>query len=222
MEITEGRTTANGLTFAYLEAGSGPLALCLHGFPDSAWGWRHLLPALAAAGYHAVAPFMRGYAPTAVPADQCYFTGALSLDAIALHGALGGDDRAVLIGHDWGATATYGAAAHKPELWRRVVTAAVPPISVFGQGLLQYRQLRRSWYFFFFQHPLSDMVLPANDLEFIDHLWEDWSPGHEGAEDIAHVKDCLRAPENLQAAIGYYRAAFGGDTPPPAVAEAQA
>src|SRR4051812_50195551 len=112
----------------------GPLALCLHGFPDSAWGWRHLLPALAGAGYHAVAPFMRGYAPTAVPADQCYFTGALALDAIALHGALGGDDRAVLIGHDWGATATYRAAAHKPQLWRRGRAGGGAPAPGFGPG----------------------------------------------------------------------------------------
>jgi pimeloyl-ACP methyl ester carboxylesterase len=119
MTITEGRTTANGLEFAYLEAGAGPLALCLHGFPDSAWTWRHLLPALADAGFHAVAPFLRGYAPTAVPADGRYQTAVLALDAIGLHAALGGDDRAVLIGHDWGAIATYVAANHEPERWRR-------------------------------------------------------------------------------------------------------
>ena len=75
MTITEGRVTANDVEFAYLEAGSGPLALCLHGFPDSAWTWRHLLPALADAGFRAVAPFLRGYAPTAVPADGRYQTG---------------------------------------------------------------------------------------------------------------------------------------------------
>src|SRR6476661_5020594 len=102
MEITQGQIAANGLTFAYLEAGAGPLALCLHGFPDSAWSWRHLLPALADAGFHAVAPFLRGYAPTDVAPDGRYQTGAIVADAIALHEALGGDDRAVLIGHDWG------------------------------------------------------------------------------------------------------------------------
>lgn len=58
---------ANGLQFGVLEAGSGPLALCLHGFPDAAYTWRHLLPVLAGAGFHAVAPFMRGYAPTRSP-----------------------------------------------------------------------------------------------------------------------------------------------------------
>src|SRR4029077_8759931 len=96
--------TANRLEFAALADGpnDGPLALCLHGFPDSAHTWRYLLPELAAAGFHAVAPWMRGYAPTAGPADGSYGPGALAADACALHEALGGDGRAVLIGHDWG------------------------------------------------------------------------------------------------------------------------
>src|SRR5205814_7063809 len=96
---------AGDLTFAVLEMGSGPLALCLHGFPDTAHTWRHLLPELAAAGFHAVAPFMRGYAPTDVPEDGCYSLGALAHDANMLHEALDADGRAVLIGHDWGAEA---------------------------------------------------------------------------------------------------------------------
>ena len=87
----------NGIEFSYLESGppEGPLALCLHGFPDSAHTWRHLLPALAEAGYHAVAPWMRGYAPTEVSADDVYQVGALAADASALHETLGGDGRAV-------------------------------------------------------------------------------------------------------------------------------
>src|SRR3954469_24473242 len=103
MDITQGSVEAGGLTFATLEAGNGPLALCLHGFPDSAWTWRHLLPELAAAGFRAVAPFLRGYAPTEVPADGIYQSGAIVADASALHEALGGDGDAVVIGHDWGA-----------------------------------------------------------------------------------------------------------------------
>src|SRR5499427_5442956 len=117
---------ANGLEFGLLETGSGPLALCLHGFPDAAHTWRHLLPALARAGFHAVAPFMRGYAPTDVPADGAYQVGALIADAVALHEVLGGDENAVLVGHDWGAEAAYGAAAYAPDRWRRLVTLAVP------------------------------------------------------------------------------------------------
>ena len=67
--VRERSVEANGIRFGVVEAGDGPLVLCLHGFPDSAQTWRHLLPELAAAGFHAVAPFMRGYAPTAVAAD---------------------------------------------------------------------------------------------------------------------------------------------------------
>ena len=84
---------ANGLDFAYLEAGpsDGPLALCLHGFPDAAPTWNPLLAALGDAGFHAVAPWLRGYAPTQIPADGAYGVGALERDANALHDALGGD-----------------------------------------------------------------------------------------------------------------------------------
>src|SRR5215472_15058323 len=71
-QIRQATVDANGLTFGILEAGHGPLALCLHGFPDTAYTWQHLLPDLAAAGFHAVAPFMRGYAPTGIPADGAY------------------------------------------------------------------------------------------------------------------------------------------------------
>jgi pimeloyl-ACP methyl ester carboxylesterase len=222
MTISEGRTTANDVDFAYLEAGSGPLALCLHGFPDSAWGWRHLLPALAEAGFRAVAPFMRGYAPTAVPADGRYQTGVLGLDACALHEVLGGDGDAVIIGHDWGAMATYVAANHEPERWRRVVTMAVPPAGAVAGGFTSFAQLKRSWYMFFFQHPLADMVVPMDDLAFIDGLWADWSPGYDAGEDLPRVKDALRDPANLAAALGYYRATLGGVGVDPALDAVQA
>jgi pimeloyl-ACP methyl ester carboxylesterase len=210
VSIDEGRVDANGLSFAYLAAGDGPLALCLHGFPDSAWGWRKLLPALADAGFRAVAPFLRGYAPTEVPDDGRYQTGILALDACALHDALGSGSDAVLIGHDWGATAAYGAAAWEPDRWRRVVTLAVPPPAALAEGFLNFAQLRRSWYMFFFQHPLAEAAVAADDLAFIDHLWADWSPGYDAGEDLPHVKAALREPANLAAALGYYRATLGG------------
>lgn len=199
---------ANGLTFGYLEAGHGPLALCLHGFPDSAHTWRHLLPALAGAGYRAVAPFQRGYAPTGIPADGAYQTGALAADANALHEALGGDGDAVLVGHDWGATATYAAVAHAPSRWRRAVTLSVPPVPAMSSVFLDYAQLKRSFYMFLFQTPLAEMAVAADDLVFLDGLWADWSPGYDATADLEHVKACLRDPANLSAAVGYYRAMF--------------
>jgi pimeloyl-ACP methyl ester carboxylesterase len=222
--LREARVDANGISFAYFEAGpaSGPLALCLHGFPDSAWTWQHLLPELAAAGYHAVAPFLRGYAPTALAPDGVYQTGALVADACALHEVLDGDERSVVIGHDWGALAAYGAGAFAPERWAKVVGAAVPPGESAAKGLLTYEQLRRSWYIFFFQSPLADLAVPLDDLAFIDRLWADWSPGFDGLEFASHAKDCLRDPANLAAAIGYYRAIFGNGPTDPALADQQA
>jgi pimeloyl-ACP methyl ester carboxylesterase len=210
--------SANGLTFRYLSAGddavgSGsrrPLALCLHGFPDSAHTFRHLLPALADAGFRAVAPWTRGYAPTDVPSDGDYRVSTLAADANALHEALGGDSDAVLIGHDWGAITAYGAAATAPQRWRRVVTMAVPPPAVASAAFFDFAQLKRSFYVYLFQTALAELVVAADDLAFIDNLWRDWSPGYDGSADLAHVKEALRSPENLAAAIGYYRAMFGG------------
>jgi len=202
---------ANGLQFGILEAGSGPLALCLHGFPDSADTWRHLLPALAGAGFHAVAPFMRGYAPTAVPADGAYHLGALVADAVALHEVLGGDRNAVLIGHDWGAEAAYGTAAFAPDRWRRLVTLAVPPAALDEVLFNDYEQLKRFFYLFMFRDPagLAETVVANEDMAFLDELWRDWSPGFQPGEHLAQVKQSLRQPANLAAALGYYRAAGG-------------
>jgi pimeloyl-ACP methyl ester carboxylesterase len=222
MTITQRTVATPALEFTVLEQGTGPLALCLHGFPDTAHTWRHLLPALADAGYHAVAPFMRGYAPTAVPADGRYQTGALAVDATALHESLGGDREAVLIGHDWGAAAAYGAAALAPERWRRVVTLAVPPPASLLAAFFQFAQLKRSFYIFLFQTPLAEGAVAMNDMAFIEGLWRDWSPGYDGRADIAHVKDALRAPANLSAAIGYYRAMLQAELHGPEYATGQA
>ncbi len=97
----------------------GPLALLLHGYPDTAWTWRHLGPELAADGYRVVAPFTRGYAPSDLAPDGRYGVGALVQDALAVHRLLGADDRAVIVGHDWGALTTYGAMHRAPGAFRR-------------------------------------------------------------------------------------------------------
>jgi pimeloyl-ACP methyl ester carboxylesterase len=221
--MEHGRVRANGLEFAYLHEGpaGGPLALCLHGFPDTAHTWRHLLPRLAGAGFHAVAPYMRGYAPTPVPEDGRYDTGTLALDACELHRALGGGEDAVLIGHDWGAFAAYGAAAFQPERWRRMVTAAVAPQASIADGFFRFDQLRRSWYVFFFQTALAEHAVSLNGYAFIDRLWADWSPGFDGSWDAARVKEAIASPEHLRAAIGYYRAMFAGPPDDPGAAAAQ-
>jgi pimeloyl-ACP methyl ester carboxylesterase len=84
----------------------------------------------------------------------------------------------------------------------------VPPLGVFGRLAFRYAQIKRSFYFWFFQMKISDSIVPVDNLAFIDGLWADWSPGYDAKEDLPHVKDCLRNPANLQAAMGYYRALF--------------
>jgi pimeloyl-ACP methyl ester carboxylesterase len=205
-KLKAGTVRANDLEFGILEAGSGPLALCLHGFPDTAHTWRHLLPALAGAGFHAVAPFMRGYAPTGIPADGAYQIAALIADAVALHEVLGGDGDAVLIGHDWGAEAAYGAAAFAPQRWRRLVTLAIPPAGLDDVLLSDYEQLKRFFYIFVLREPGAEQVVARDQMSFLHKLWRDWSPGFQPGEHLAGVRQSLREPANLAAAIGYYRA----------------
>ena len=215
--------SANGVRFVSLEAGDGPLVLCLHGFPDHARSFRHQLPALAHAGFRVVAPFMRGYAPTEVPADARYQSAVLSQDIVALIAALGYSS-AYVVGHDWGAVAAYGAAVLAPEKVTKLITAAVP----HGPALLNafmsnYDQQRRSWYMFFFQHPLADAAVAHADYRFIERLWQDWSPGWRyPAEEMQALKATLRAPGVLQAALSYYRATLNPANQDPALAEVQA
>jgi pimeloyl-ACP methyl ester carboxylesterase len=215
---------ANGIEFEALEVGEGPLALCLHGFPDTAGTWRHLLPELAAAGFRGVAPFMRGYAPSGLARDGDYRLAAMVADANALHEALGGDGEAVLIGHDWGAEAAYGAAALAPDRWRRLVSLAIPPRALDARLYRDYDQLQRFFYLFFMRTPEADEVVAADGMAFLDRLWADWSPGYDAGEELAAVKRSFADPANLGAAIQYYRAAGPEDVADedPLVAESRA
>ncbi len=216
------RITVRDIDFAYLEAGpvDGPLALCLHGFPDHAHTWNLLMPELAAAGYHVVAPWLRGYAPTGLAPDGNYQTASVALDALALADAFAGDGDAVLIGHDWGAISSYAAVGHRPERFSKFVSLAVPHSSGLMPMFFTPQQLQRSFYVFFFQTPLAPMIVPANDFEFIDYLWSNWSPGHTpDAEYMRALKDTLGSPGTIEAAIDYYRYTLGTLPGDPALAE---
>lgn len=190
----------------------GRLMLCLHGFPDSAHSWRRVAPLLAAAGYRVVAPFMRGYAPSAVPADGNYHVGALVSDVLDLYDALDGGPDAVLVGHDWGAFAANAVAAYPNSPFDAVVSMSVPPLAAmsrtrFGAARtvrMSLIQLRMSWYIMYFQLP----GLPERTLHrVIPRLWRDWSPaGTDVAEDVATMLAALPTPEHRAAAVGYYRA----------------
>jgi pimeloyl-ACP methyl ester carboxylesterase len=202
------RIRANGLEFAYLEQGDGPLVMLLHGFPDTADSWNHQIPALAAAGYRAVAPWLRGYSPTEIPRDGFYDKATLASDIAALIRALGGGEPAHLVGQDWGASISYAVLAAFPEFVRRAVVMAVPHPARVADSMLDAKHVHRSFHWWFFQLPgLPEKALAANDFAFIDYLWNYWtSPGYQDTAHLAAIKAMLREPGVLAATLGYYRA----------------
>ena len=202
--MRSGFVDANGLRFGYLEEGAGPLVLLVHGFPDSPFTWDRALPALAEAGFRAVAPFTRGYAPTAIPADGAYDTDTLGKDLLALIGALGAD-AATVVGHDWGASAAYAAAAMAPSRVRLLVTLGIPhpraikPTPALLWKVRHFATLRRKG---------AAERIRRGDFALVDELWRRWSPSWRDlppAETEA-AKEVLREPGCLEAALGYYRA----------------
>lgn len=186
-------------------ADEGPLAVLLHGFPDTAHTWRHLGPALADAGWRVVAPFLRGYSPSSVPADGSGHVAALVSDAVGVHQALDGGPDAVLVGHDWGAITANALGAHSDNPYGKVVSLAVPPFRALQSPRALPalpRQLRNSWYIAFNQLPR----LPERRFRsLVRRLWRDWSPGYDATEDLRHLDDATADRAHRAAVIGYYR-----------------
>lgn len=124
--VTQRRVATNGVELNIAEAGKGPLVLLLHGFPESWYSWRHQFAPLADAGYHVVAPDMRGYGKSDRPtAIEAYNQVEVVNDVIGLVAALG-YDTAVVIGHDWGAPTAWASALHHPGVVRAVGALSVP------------------------------------------------------------------------------------------------
>ena len=126
LRITRRDVAANGITLNIAEAGQGPLVLLCHGWPELAYSWRHQMLPLAAAGYHVVAPDMRGYGASSAPAAiEDYAITDLVGDMVALVAALG-ETRAAVVGHDWGAMVAWSCALMRPDLFRAVAALSVP------------------------------------------------------------------------------------------------
>lgn len=126
MSITHRFIEANGIKIHIAEAGVGPLVVLCHGFPESWYSWRHQINALSEAGYHVVAPDMRGYGQTDRPdAIDQYSLFHLVGDIVGLVNAIG-DEQAVVIGHDWGAPVAWHCALFRPDLFRAVAGLSVP------------------------------------------------------------------------------------------------
>lgn len=198
------------LTFSAVAQGSGPLVICLHGFPDTLHSFRHQLPVLADAGYRAVSVSLRGYEPSSQARDNSYALDAIAEDVVAFVDDLEAE-RAHLIGHDWGAAIAYTVAAMAPHRFSSLTTMAVPHSGRFLTDALRHpKQLRLSWYMLFFQlRGIADYHLERKDFEFIRMLWRSWSPGWQLPEDeMQRVIDAFRQPGVAKAALQYYRTAL--------------
>ncbi|MFZ4688705.1 MAG: alpha/beta fold hydrolase [Polymorphobacter sp.] len=203
------------MSFAIDECGSGPdIALCLHGFPESRRSWRHQLPLLAAQGWHAVAPDLRGYGDSSRPAQQAdYHIDHLVADAAALFDALGARRR-LLVAHDWGAIIAWTLALRRLRRLDGLAIMNVPHPRVFRDVLrTSWAQKRRSWYVAFFQLPwLPEALLGARHAEGIGKAFTGMAVDKSafGPEIIAHYRDNAARPGALTAMINYYRANFPG------------
>ncbi len=233
---------ANGLDFAALEAGpsDGPLALFLHGYPDSATTWQHQLPAFAAAGYRAVAPWLRGYPPTEIPpAGAFYDRATLAVDIAEIIKTLSPDRPCVLIGQDWGAAIGYGVLAAFPQRVSRAALLAVPhPAQVRATLKRSPKHALRSFHWFLFQLPrLPEWLCARRDYQFLETLWRLWSPGSlknlrffkgsrspdfDDALHVAEIRRSMATPGALAASLAYYRAMFGSRNADPALADVRA
>lgn len=201
-------TLHNGdLSFTATQAGEGPLVLCLHGFPDTARSWRHQLQPLAEAGFRVIAPNIRGYEPSSIPADGDYFQIRMAEDVAAWVEELNVPN-VHLVGHDWGASVSFHAALLLQDKVKSLTMMSVPHPGKFQQvGLRRFHQIRNSWYIFFFQlRGLSNRVVEKNDFAFIERLWRKWSPGWAfPPEELKAVQSALAQPGVKEAALGYYR-----------------
>jgi pimeloyl-ACP methyl ester carboxylesterase len=200
----------------------GPIALCLHGFPDTPYGFRKIAPILADAGWRVVAPFMRGYAPSSIPTDGSYHVGALMDDALQVLEAAGPTGRDVVIGHDWGTQTAVGLAAMPDSPIAAAVLMSFPPFASFQPwgrapepirlAAQVPRQILRSWYVAYFLLP---WLPELSGFRLVPSLWRQWSPGYDEAQDIPFVEAAIGASENWRAALGAYRDNFRLTTPPP-------
>jgi pimeloyl-ACP methyl ester carboxylesterase len=209
-DMTHRWIDVGGLSLHCVEAGTGPLVVLLHGFPEFWYAWRHQIPALAAAGYQVVAPDLPGYNTSDKPPQVRDYRPRLLVQEVAdLILALGADSAAVA-GHDWGGGLAWLLAMHHPERVQRLMVLNAPHPIRFLTGLRSPRQLRRSWYILAFQLPwLPEQLIAARDFQALRRALgrQPTRPGAFTAQDIDRYVAAAAQPRALRAAINYYRAA---------------
>jgi pimeloyl-ACP methyl ester carboxylesterase len=206
--VKHGFADVGDVRLHYAECGTGDdLVILLHGFPEFWYSWRHQLPVLGER-YHVVAPDMRGFNLSDKPAGiKNYRIDLLVKDVLGLIKFFG-KEKAAIVAHDWGAGVAWALARTHPEAVSKLVAMQVPPPAAWRANLT-LRQLRRSWYMFFFQLPrLPEWWASANDFSRVEKMYRETSvrPDAFTDADIAVYKEALRRPEALRSSLNYYRA----------------
>jgi pimeloyl-ACP methyl ester carboxylesterase len=201
--------SANGVRLHIAEAGTGPLVLLLHGYPQFWWTWRAQLTSLAAAGFRAVAPDLRGYGASDKP-PRGYDLPTLSADIAALVRALG-EREATVVGHDWGALLGWTMAALHPRTVRRLAVLSMAHPRRLRAGMADPKQRRASRYALRYQLPrLPERMLTRADDDPVAELRQRWSgPAWTRTADFAEAVDryrsAARIPQAAYGAMEYYR-----------------
>jgi epoxide hydrolase 4 len=217
-ELREGYAEVGDVRLHYVEAGDGPLIVLLHGFPEFWFGWRLQIAPLAAAGFRVVAPDTRGYNLSSKPAGvAAYSADKLAADIRGLIRERGAES-ARLVGHDWGGTIAWTMAMNHPEVVDRLAILDAAHPRTLQKGLRNPRQLRKSWYFFFFAIPgLPERRVRAGDWKFFRDFLRDAHPAYS-PEDMDRYVEAWSQPGAATAMINYYRASV---RQPPKQAKAQ-
>ena len=206
-ELREGYAEVGDVRLHYVESGEGPLVVLLHGFPEFWFSWRLQIAPLAAAGFRVVAPDLRGYNLSSRPADvEAYSADRLAADVRGLIRELGAKS-ALLVGHDWGGTVAWATAMSHPEVVDRLAILNAAHPRRLNQGLRNPNQLRKLWYFFFFQLPgLPERIVRARHWRFFRRYQRDARPPYT-PEDTERYVESWSQPGAAAAIINYYRAA---------------
>jgi pimeloyl-ACP methyl ester carboxylesterase len=191
--------------------GHGPLVVMLHGFPETSYAWRKQIPALAE-HFRVVAPDMRGYGESEKPARvRDYRIGRLTADVVGLIHALG-EDRAHVVGHDWGGAVAWATAQAHPEAVERLAVINAPHPAAFLREMRRFsRQVLRSWYILFFQLPrIPERALLLDGAARIARLLRDSALGDAAFSeaDLLEYRRAFSLPGVATASLSYYRAVF--------------
>ena len=212
---THRAVTANGARFHFAEHGpsDGPLVLLLHGFPQFWWSWRHQLVALGDAGFHVVAPDLRGYGASDKP-PRGYDAYTLSSDVAAMIRALGARD-AHVVGHDWGGMLAWSVATLHPGITASIAVLGMPhPLRLRTALRSDPAQLRASSYMGFFQLPkLPEARLLKDDSAYVEELLTRWGgPGFPDPESAQRYREAMQITGVAHSALEWYRWAARSQT----------